>query len=143
VKEVQDLGPILSEVLRSELSGWQHPWRHEIPPERPTKAQRREFYGWLLGLSPRARLIRYGCDRYFNALEKRPRPPPPPKRPRKRPYPYWLEKYFFGGEERIRMGTDPNYGNYIGPTRQSARRMHERLLKYFEKSNMDYYYLDK
>ena len=143
VKEVQALGPVVSEVLRCDLSGWQHPWRHEIPPERSTKAQRREFYGWLLGLKPRARLIRYGCDPYFQKLEKEPRTPPPPKVPRKRPYPFWLQKYFFGGEERYRMGTDPNCGNYIGGGEKSPPSMHERLRKYFEKSDMDYYDLDK
>jgi hypothetical protein len=76
-------------------------------------------------------------------LEKEPRIPPPSKVPRKHPYPYWLEPYFFGGDNRYRMGTDPNYGNYIGGGEQSPPRMHERLRKYFEKSNMDYYDPDK
>jgi hypothetical protein len=143
VEEVQPRARLLNKVLRCDLSGWLHPWRHELPPDGPTNAQRREFYEWLLGLSPRARLICYGCDRHFKKLEKEPRRPPPLKAPRKHPYPYWLEKCFFGSEERIRMGTDPNYGNYIGPTRKSPRRMHERLRKYFQKSNMDYYDPDK
>jgi hypothetical protein len=139
VKEIHDLGPAVSEILRCDLSGWQHPWRHEIPPECPTKAQRREFYGWLLGLKPRARLIRYGCDRYFKKLEKEPRTPPPPKVRRKRPYPFWLQKHFFGSNERYWKGTDPNCANYIGGGRKPPPRMHVRLRKYFEKSNMDYY----
>jgi hypothetical protein len=137
VKEIQDLGPVVSEALRCDLSGWQHPWRHEIPPEPPTKAQRREFYGWLLDLSPRARLIRYGCDRYFQKVEKGPPKPPPPKRPRKRPSPPEWNR--FGSDERYRMGTDPNCANYIGGGQKPPPRMHVRLRKYFEKSNMDYY----
>jgi hypothetical protein len=122
VKEIHDLGPTVSEILRCDLSGWQHPWRHEIPPERP-----------------RARLIRYGCDRYFQKLEKEPRTPPPPKVRRKRPYPFWLYKHFFGSNERYWKGTDPNCANYIGGGRKPPPRMHVRLRKYFEKSNMDYY----
>jgi hypothetical protein len=137
VKEIQDLGPVVSEVLRCDLSGWQHPWRHEIPPEPPTKAQRREFYGWLLDLSPRARLIRYGCDRYFQKLEKGPPKPPPPKRPSRRPP--LPEGNYFGSNERYWRGTDPNCANYIGGGQKPPPRMHDRLRKYFEKSNMDYY----
>ena len=68
VKKIKALAPIVSEVLKCDLLGWQHPWQHAIPRERPNKAQRREFYGCLLGLSPRARLIYYGCDRHFNKL---------------------------------------------------------------------------
>jgi hypothetical protein len=141
VKEIQDLGPVVSEVLRCDLSGWQYPWRHEIPPEPPTKAQRREFYGWLLDLSPRARLIRYGCDKNFKNLERRPRKPPPPaKGPRRRPSPPEWSR--FGSDERERLQMDPNSSDYIGRDQKSPprpSRMDDRLAKYFRKSNMEYY----
>jgi hypothetical protein len=138
VQEVKELATIVSKVLRCDLSGWQHPWRHEIPPERPTKAQRREFYRWLLGLRPDARLIFYGSDKNLKKLERRPRkPPPPPKAPRKRTSPPEWSR--FGSDERERMDKDPNYGNYIGGGQKSPPRMHERLRKYFDKSDTDYY----
>jgi hypothetical protein len=140
VQEVKEFAPMVSKVLGCDLLGWQHPWQHAIPPERPTKAQRREFYGWLLGLRPRARLICYGCDQNFKKLERRPRKPPPPKGPRKRPSP--PDWYRFGGDERDRKGTDPNYGNYVGG-QKSPPSMHERLRKYFEKTDWDYYDPDK
>jgi hypothetical protein len=136
LNEIQDLGPIVSEVLRCDLSGWQHPWRDEIPPERPTKAQRREFYTWLLGLSPRARLVRYSCDRYFQKLDKGPYRPPPPKKPSKRPpLPEWN---YFGSEERYWKRTDPNCANYLGGEPKGPPPMHERLRRYFEKPT-DYF----
>jgi hypothetical protein len=100
VKKVQALGPVLSEVLRCDLLGWQHPWRGEFPVERPNKEQRAEFYQWLLGLEPRARLICYGCDLHFKRLAKRFRPIPLPESTKKRRYPHWLEPYFFGSAER-------------------------------------------
>jgi hypothetical protein len=58
-------------------------------------AQVEEFYRWLLGLTPDARMIRYGCDRYFNKLEKQPRMLEPKVR-KKRPYPYWLSLICLG-----------------------------------------------
>ena len=102
VKEVKALGPAISKVLRRDLQGWEQPFRTEILPSRPRKAQRREFYRWLLGLTPDARMIRYGCDRYLNKLEKQPRVLQP-KVPKKRPYPYWLQRYQFGTYERDQM----------------------------------------
>ena len=57
------------------------------------KAVRREYYAWLAKLPPGARLIRYGCDRHFNELNKRTRAPTELKN---RSFPYWLEPYWFG-----------------------------------------------
>ena len=94
VRKVDALAPKVSEVLRRDLQGWQHPWRGEFPLTRPKKAERSEYYQWLLDLDPGARLIRYGCDRYFNLLGKQPRAIKP--KVQKRPYPWWLEPYQFG-----------------------------------------------
>jgi hypothetical protein len=139
VKEIQALGPIVSEVLKYDLSGWQHPWRPEMSIERPNKPQRREFYAWLLSLSPRARLMRYGCNRQFKNLERKPRIPPPPRTARKHPYPFWLEPYFFGSVQRERMGTDPNCVNYIGPIKKGPPRLDRRLEIYFKKFDESYF----
>ena len=95
IREVDALAAKVSEVLRRDIQGWQHPWRREITPTRPKKAERIEYYRWVLGLDPGERLIRYGCDRYFNLLKKQPRLIKP-KVPKKRPYPYWLEPHQFG-----------------------------------------------
>ena len=102
ISEITELGPTISEVIRQDLRGWRHPWQDELDPARPTKAQRREFYAWLLGLDPDARIIRYGCDQYFRKLEKKPRPIRA-KVHKKRPYPYWLQRYFFGSHRRDQM----------------------------------------
>jgi hypothetical protein len=93
VMPVDNLGQAISRVLRRDLQAWQHPWQPWLDCPRPTKQNRLEFYTWLLGLAPDARLGRYGCDRYFNKLAKTPRTLRPPK---KRPYPYWLERRMFG-----------------------------------------------
>ena len=102
VSEITDLGPTISELLRQDPRGWRHPWQDELDPARPTKAQRREFYAWLIGLSPDARIIRYGCDQHFNKLEKKSRPIRAKVR-KKRPHPYWLERYMFGTHSRDQM----------------------------------------
>ena len=93
VMPVDNLGQAISRVLRRDLQAWQHPWQPWLDCPRPTKQIWLEFYTWLLGLAPDDRLVRYGCDRYFNKLAKTPRTPRPPK---KRPYPYWLERWMFG-----------------------------------------------
>lgn len=94
VEQVDDLGAAIHAVLTYNLQSWQHPF-YEGPRYRAKKAQRAEYYRWLLGLLPNARMVRYGCDRYFHRLTKPLRLPKPKK---KRPYPYWLEKYQFGGD---------------------------------------------
>ena len=101
ITEIHELGPTISEVIRQDIRGWRHPWQDELDPARPTKAQRREFYSWLIGLSPDARIFRYGCDQYFRKLEKKPRPIRA-KVHKKRPYPYWLQRYLFGSHSRTR-----------------------------------------
>lgn len=143
VREVKELAPTVSKVLRCDLSGWQHPWQRAVSPVSPTKAQRKEFYRWLLGLRPHARLIYYGCDQNFKELERRPKPPPLPKGPRKRPSPPEWNR--FGSDERERLGTDPNWNDDC--IRRPERRpmwMHVRLAKYFTDldTGLDSYFKD-
>jgi hypothetical protein len=55
---------------------------------------RRDYYRWLAGLKPGSRIVRYGCDRYFNALHKQSHWKPTIKKGR--PYPRWLVPYQYG-----------------------------------------------
>jgi hypothetical protein len=96
VKEVTNLGQTISDVLKRDVRGWQHPYRTETTPDRPKKVRRAEYYEWLLGLNADERVVRYGCDRHFNKLKKKPRLVRV-KVPKKRPYPIWLSPYMFGG----------------------------------------------
>ena len=108
MKEVTDLGSTISKVFRRDLQAWQDPEWAGAELERPTKLQRREFYKWLLGLPPGARLIRYGCDQHFNKLEKKPHTFRATVR-KPRPYPYHLKKYMFGAREEFGEDTyDPD-----------------------------------
>ena len=93
VKEVTNLGQTISDVLKRDVQGWQHPYRTEITPDRPKKGHRAEYYEWLLDLSADERVVRYGCDRYFNRLKKKPRLV---RQKKKRPSPIWLSPYLFG-----------------------------------------------
>jgi hypothetical protein len=96
-KPVSDLGPTLTDVLRQDLPIWQQPYTEESGP-RAKKAERGEFYAWLLRLSPQERLIRYGCDGYFNRLANKPRLYRP-KVKRKRPFPVWLVPYMYDSHD--------------------------------------------
>jgi hypothetical protein len=95
VKEVTNLGQAISDVLKRDVEGWKHPYRTEMTPDRPKKVRRAECYEWLLDLSADERMVRYGCDRYFNKLKKKPRVVRV-KVPKKRPYPVQLQPYMFG-----------------------------------------------
>jgi len=113
LQEVTDLGQTISKVFRRDLETWQDLERKHLAAEEPTKMQRREFYKWLLNLRPGARLIRYGCDRYFNKLEnKKPRTFRATVR-KPRPYPYHLKKYMFGCREEY--GEDKYDPDETGP----------------------------
>ena len=76
VNEVEDLGQTISTVLRGDLQGWDHPVPPNDKPAKPTKAQRAEIYRWLLGLKFGDRMIRYGCDRDLDRLDKKARVSP-------------------------------------------------------------------
>jgi hypothetical protein len=91
VNIVKNLGQSISNVLRRDVRASQQTW---LSQHSPTKAQRREFYEWSLSCGER--IIRYGCDRYFNPLPKKPRVVRR-KAPKKHPCPKWLEPHMFGG----------------------------------------------
>jgi hypothetical protein len=94
-KAVTNLARTVSDVLRPDLCAWQQPYTQEIGPSA-NKPERAEFYAWLLRLRPEQRLIRYGCDKHFNRLPKKPRVFRA-KVKKKRPYPVWLTPYMYGG----------------------------------------------
>jgi hypothetical protein len=91
VEEVKDLAQTISSVLQADVQGWYHPVPPDDHPLTPTEAHREEFYRWLLSLSYGERMIRYGCDRYLNPLNKKPQVTSPKVRKR-RPSPDWLTK---------------------------------------------------
>ena len=93
VKKIINLGQTISDVLKRDVQGWQHLYQTEITPDRLKKGHRAEYYEWLLGLSSDERMVRYGCDRYFNRLKKKPRLV---RQKKKRPNPIWLSPYMFG-----------------------------------------------
>jgi hypothetical protein len=92
VEPVKTLGDAISDVLRRDLEGWRG--------FEPKKSHRAEFYSWLVRLPVGERIIRYGCDRYFNKLTKRPRQRLT-KLPKKRPYPHWLESHMYGNHPAV------------------------------------------
>jgi hypothetical protein len=87
VDPVENLGEAISSVMRRDLEG-----RAGTSPKRSHRA---EFYRWLLRVPVGTRIIRYGCDRYFNKLVKQPRLRTV-KIPKKPPYPRWLEPSMYG-----------------------------------------------
>jgi hypothetical protein len=103
ITEVENIGQAISDVLKADLRGWQHPFWPDGSPAKPRKAHRKEFYQWLLSRSFGERMIRYGCDRYFNRLNKKPRTIRP-KIQKPRRYPVWLIPHMFGNREQPLRG---------------------------------------
>jgi hypothetical protein len=91
VDRVENLAEAISSVLKRDLEG-----RAGTSPKRSHRA---EFYRWLLRVPVGTRIVRYGCDRYFNKLLKQPRPRPV-KIPKKRPRPRWLEPSMYGSHSK-------------------------------------------
>lgn len=85
VREVDDLGAALSRLFRLEVRSW-NPFGDKHPGYRLDSQYRAELYQWLLDLRPDARMIRYGCNRHWKKLTKKPQTIRP-KTPRKRPGP--------------------------------------------------------
>jgi hypothetical protein len=76
------------------LGGWETVRLHaELDP---SCEQWPEYVGWLRQHFRRL-VFRYGCDRYWNRLNKPPRQVRS-KAAKKHPYPYWLERFWFGGD---------------------------------------------
>jgi hypothetical protein len=131
VKEIDDLGPAIYRAMSYDVRSWRHPYV-ELLISRAKKQQRAEFYSWLTGLEPGARVIRYGCDRYFNKLEKQPRTAKPRK---PRPYPRWLEPYMYRGR---RDQEDHPLSQLSRKFRKFRRKQEVRRATY----PPDYYLLD-
>jgi hypothetical protein len=85
----------LGTAIEGATDGTLQPRRQGLARVPPKKAQRAEFYRWLSELEVDSRLIRYGCDRHFNPLTKKPRTLKAKPR-KKRPYPTWLTPWMFG-----------------------------------------------
>jgi hypothetical protein len=87
---------------RGAFGGWEtiRPYGEELDP---SSKQWPEYIGWLR-THFRSLVFRYGCDRYLNKLQKRPRKMQP-KVKKPHPYPYWLEPHSFGGP-RWEKGVD-------------------------------------
>jgi hypothetical protein len=103
ITEVEKIGQAISDVLKADLRGWQHPFWPDGSPAKPRKTRREEFYEWQLSLSFGERMIRYGCDRYFNRLRKKPRTLQPKIRKPRR-YPVWLIPHMFGNRQQPLRG---------------------------------------
>jgi hypothetical protein len=108
IEKVTDIAKAVNGVFQAELRGWQNPNWPDGPAASPTEAHRAEFYRWLIGLRFGERMIRYGCDRYLNQLNKQPRTINP-KVYKPRPYPTWLIRHMFGNREQPIRGGNP-YG---------------------------------
>jgi hypothetical protein len=120
-KEVESLGPVINNVLDHGLRPWKDPRQRESTNEAPNAVKStgwttvspyminadpatpsnvikecwREYYAWRLGQTYNACMIRYGCDRHFNALKKAPRTIRS-KAPKKRRYRSPPERYMYG-----------------------------------------------
>lgn len=103
VTEVTDVANAIERVLCGSLQGWQHPLAPDPDAPKPEKEHREEYYGWLFSLRFGDRMIRYGCDRYLNPLQKKPRVIKAKVRKR-RPYPTWLTRHMFGNREQPLRG---------------------------------------
>jgi hypothetical protein len=103
ITEVGNIGQAVIDVLKADLRGWQHPFWPDGSPAKPRRMHREEFYRWQLSLSFGERMIRYGCDRYFNRLNKKPRTIRP-KVCKPRPYPTWLIPHMFGNRQQPLRG---------------------------------------
>lgn len=95
IDEVTDLNPAVRRVLNQSVMIRQRP-DDDDEPAWPKKRARGEYYRWALSLGNGERVIRYGCDRHFNQIEKTGRTIKS-KPPRKYNAP-WLEKYQFGSD---------------------------------------------
>jgi hypothetical protein len=131
VSRVTNVGQTICDVLRREPQVWQHPWDNNEPSSsRPAKTYRAEYYVWTLKLSRGERMFRYGCDRHFNPLIKKPRQVHV-KLPKTRPYPKWLEPHMFGRGKWENI--EPNSMTY--EAKNKARRL--------SVPGDDYYKMDK
>jgi hypothetical protein len=157
-KEVENLGPAISSVLRHGPRTWKNPRQRERTNETPNSAKATrwrtvspamfsadpaapsnatndcwpEYYAWRLSLMNDACMVRYGCDRYFNALHK-PERERVIKVPKKHPFPRGLEYHMFGQGRWTH--TDPQGMDYV------PKRLRNQG-GYTGDPNVDYFSLD-
>jgi hypothetical protein len=157
-KEIENLGPVINKVLDHRLRPWKNPlpreraneatnsakstgWRSVSPatisadpaiPSNVIKDCWPEYYAWRLGLTYNACMVRYGCDRYFNALHK-PERERVIKVPKKHPFPRGLEWHMFGQGRWTH--TDPQGMDYV------PKRLRNQG-GYTGDPNVDYFSLD-
>lgn len=93
-KRIKNLARALSDVFDYRFATWQYPCDAVSVP-KANKEQRTEYYDWALNLRMGERVIRYGCDRYFNRLEKEHRLVRIKSRKR-HPNPTWLAPFQYG-----------------------------------------------
>lgn len=94
IVEVSDLAKVLGEQLDTlQLPKTLLPL--EISNEMPNQKRRVEYYRWLCTLKAGSRVFRYGCNRYFQKLEKKERPVREKPR-KKRSLPRCLERFQYG-----------------------------------------------
>jgi hypothetical protein len=103
VTEVSDIANAINRVFSGNLQGWHHPLAPDLDAAKPEKEHREEYYSWLFSLRFGGRIVRYGCDRYLNPLNKKPRVITAKVRKR-RPYPTWLTRHMFGNREQPLRG---------------------------------------
>ena len=111
IDEVKDIEEATARVLTHDLHVWQHP-SHGDGTIRPKQSTRAEYYRWLLGMSSGSLTIRYGCDRHFNKLKKKPQTMKPPKPRKPRRDPTWLARWQFGTESRFMMDLERAKGRF-------------------------------
>jgi hypothetical protein len=90
VREVTKLGPTVDNIFKRELRVWRkigsedwkpgdkwpptvqswQMWESELSGCPPDQTCWTEYCRWLLHLQVGVRLIRYGCDKYFDRVEK-------------------------------------------------------------------------
>jgi hypothetical protein len=71
VREVDDLAAAVTRLFRLEIRAW-NPVGDTYPTSRLYPQYRAELYLWLMELGQDDRIVRYGCDRHFHKLTKKP-----------------------------------------------------------------------
>ena len=98
VKPAKDVDAVARRILRRDLLYWIPPVHCGDDRQRMSNALRTELYAWLFGWKLSDLTIRYGCDRHYRHLAKKPRRYQR-KGTRKRIYPTWLIPHMFGGQK--------------------------------------------
>jgi hypothetical protein len=112
VNRSRNLGRVISNALRRDVYASKQPWFDQLST---TKPQKREFYEWSLRCGER--IIRYGCDRYFNRL-KSTQGQYAQRSQRSGPYPTWLVPHMFGG---AKWENNPPHSMTFEPKNKNVR----------------------